>query len=304
MEKDDFYPTIEDAVVCPGSVFLTQYPYLFSGKAKNGCPINYQLVGKLRAEGIECLTELDRVRCYAVHSVMYQFKKEVGLAQAFDPDFVRCESICVLDLKGLDSSQLNKRTLATIDGIAQYVACFPEMLNHMIIINAPMFFSVFWSLLKAFLSPTTVAKIEIFTKESKGHQRLLELVDKKELLADYGGDGQSFDALVQKIGSESGATRQTAELIKGDEEARFVVELTSEEKATFSVYSRFGATASLLKDDAVSKTVEIESPSNSLPQRTEIVLDEKGSGKFKVSIAGSKLHYFLVHVEVFALSSS
>jgi hypothetical protein len=303
IEENQFYPTIEDAVGCPGSVFLTQYPCLFSGKAKNGCPINYQLVGKLRAEGIECLTELDRVRCYAVHSVMYQFKKEVALAQAHDPDFVRCESVCVLDLKGLDSSQLNKRTLATLDGIADYMGCFPEMLNRMIIINAPMFFSVFWSLIKAFLNPTTVAKIEIYTRESKGHQRLLELIDKKELLADYGGEGQSFDALVQKIGSESGATRQTAELMKGDGEARFVVELRSEEKATFSVYSRFGAKASLLKDDAVAKTVELESADNSFPRRMEIVSDEKGSGKFKMSITGSKFDYFLVHVEVFALNS-
>jgi hypothetical protein len=154
------------------------------------------------------------------------------------------------------------------------------------------------------LNPTTVAKIEIFTKESKGHTRLLELIDKKELLADYGGDGQSFGALVQKIGSESGATRQTAELMKGDEEARFVVELTSEEKATFSVYSRFGDKASLWKDDAVAKTVEIESADNCAPQRTEIVSDEKGPGKFKMSITGSTLDYFLLHVEVFALNSS
>jgi hypothetical protein len=304
MEENEFFPTIEDAVVCPGSVFLTQYPYLFSGKAKNGCPINYQMVGRLRTEGIECVTELDRVKCYAVHSVMHQFKKQVALAQVYDPDVVRCECVSVLDLKGLDSSQLNKKTLATLDGIAAYMGCFPEMLNRMIIINAPMFFSVFWSLIKAFLNPRTVAKIEIYTKESKGRQRLLELIDANELLAEYGGRGPSFDVLVQKIGSENGATRQTAELMKGGEEARFVVALISGEKATVSVYSRSGGQVSLLKDDVLVKTVELESADNSFAQRTEIASDEKGSGKLNVSISGSKSDYFLVHVEVFALNSS
>jgi CRAL/TRIO domain len=304
MEENDFYPTIEDAVVCPGSVFLTQYPYLFSGKAKNGCPISYQMMGRIRAEGIECVTALDRVKCYAVHSVMHQFKKEVAIAQADDPDIVRCECVTVIDLKGLDSSQLNKKTLATLGSMAAYMGCFPELLNHMIVINAPMFFGVFWSLIKAFLHPKTVAKIEIYTNESKGRQRLLELVDTNELLVDYGGQGPSFDVLVQKIGSESGATRQTAELMKGGEEPRFVGELTPAEKATVRVYSRSGGKVSFLKDNVLVKTVELESANTSFPQRTEIASDEKGPGKLNVSISGSKSDHFLVHVEVFALNLS
>jgi hypothetical protein len=180
----------------------------------------------------------------------------------------------------------------------------PEMLNRCIIINAPRFFSVFWGLIKNLLAPRTVAKIEIYTNESKGRQRLLELVDTNELLVDYGGQGPSFDVLVQKIGSESGATRQTAELMKGGEEARFVGELTPAEKATVRVYSRSGGKVSFLKDDVLVKTVELDSADISFPQRTEIASDQKGPGKLNVSISGSKSDHFLVHVEVFALNLS
>jgi hypothetical protein len=235
---------------------------------------------------------------------MHQLKKEVALAQADDPDIVRCECVTVIDLKGLDSSQLNKKTLATLDSMAAYMGCFPELMNHMIVINAPMFFGVFWSLIKAFLHPKTVAKIEIYTNESKARRRLLELIDANELLTEYGGQGPSFDALVQKIGSESGATRQTSELMKGGEEARFVVELTSREKATVSVYSRYGGKVTLVKDDVLVKAIEVEGADTSFPKRTEIASDERGPGKLNVSISGSKSDHFLVHVEVFLLNSS
>ena len=303
IEENDFYPTFEDAVGCPGSVFLTQFPVLFSGKAKNGCPLNYLMLGRARMEGVECVTNVDRVKCYTVHTIMYQFKKEVALAQAYDPDVVRCECIMVVDLKGLDASQLNKKTLNSLAGIGEYMGFCPEIMNRAIIINAPRFFSVFWGLIKKLLAERSVAKIEIYTNESKGRERLLEIVDANELLADYGGQGPSFDVLVQKMGSESGATRQIAEVMKGGE-ARVVGELTSAEKAIARVYSRSGGKLSLSKDDVLVKTVELDNVDTSFPKCTEIASDEKGPGKLEVSISGSRSDYYLVHIEVFALSTT
>lgn len=60
----DFYPTIEGAVGCPAPVFLSLYPYFYSGVGKNGCPVAYLKAGSLSVEGVECVTDLDNVQCY------------------------------------------------------------------------------------------------------------------------------------------------------------------------------------------------------------------------------------------------
>ena len=209
----NFFPTIEGAVGCPAPVFLTQFPYLYSGVAKNGCPVAYLQAGSLKVEGIECVTNLQNVQYYMWNAFMYQFKREVARAQAADPTAVRCESVTVIDLKGLDSSQMNKKTTETLKCVATIGSCFPELLNQMVILNASFAFSMAWKLIKQFLTPRTVAKIEIFSNEKAGKQRLLEIIDKKELLADYGGDGPSCEQLAHSVENKTASIRQVAELI-------------------------------------------------------------------------------------------
>lgn len=331
-KQHDFYPTIEQAVGVPGSVLLTQYPYLFSGNARNGCPLNYQMIGRVKMEGVECITELDRLANYVMHSIVYQFTRQVKIAQQQDSSrLVRCECIAVIDLKGLDTSQLNTTTLAALKNVSKatgwYVAdlvkvllfvrlhahtslitpltitSFPEMLNRMLVLNASYTFSFFWTMVKAFLEARTVAKIEIYTNEKKGKQRLLELVDKKELLSDYGGNGPLFDELANKYGSESGATRQTAELMTMNGETRTVAKLFKNEKASVSVYTRSEGEVSLLRSKDVIKTVQVQRPDGdaSLPFCTEIASDESGPGKLDVTVKATSSDHILVYVEVFSV---
>jgi hypothetical protein len=306
----DFYPTIEGAVGCPAPVFLSLFPYFYSGVGKNGCPVAYLKAGALSVEGIECVTDLDKIQCYMWNAFKYQFQNEVARAQANDPTAVRCESVTVIDLKGLATSQLNKKTLGALQSVVTIGSCFPELLNQMVILNTPFAFNMSWKLIKQFLEARTVAKIEIFTNEKKGNERLLNLIDKSELLADYGGQGSSFDELAHKAENKSGSMRQMSELLTPSGKAQLVGELATNEKATVRVYSRStsGAKITLLKDGNVLNTVELKSsdagdingPSSYC---TDIVTNESGPGKLQVRAESpSSYDHFLIHTEVFPLS--
>ncbi len=304
----NFYPTIEGAVGCPAPVFLTQFPYFYSGIAKNGCPVAYLQAGSLQVEGIECVTDLENVQYYMWNAFMYQFKREVARAQAADPTAVRCESVTVIDLKGLASSQMNKKTIEALKSVATIGCCFPELLNQMVILNASFAFSLAWKVIKQFLTPRTVAKIEIFSNEKAGRQRLLEIIDSKELLADYGGDGPSFEQLAHDAENKTASIRQVAELISPGGKAVPLVELSSTEMATVKVYTRStsGPKITLLKDKTTLKVVELKATGegSSASYCTEIVMDESGPANLKVEAKSPiSTDLFLVHVEVLPLNS-
>jgi hypothetical protein len=318
----DFYPSIESAVGCSASVFLGQFPYFFYGNAKNGCPVRYLMAGRVKVVGLECVTELDSIKVYMWHSIMHQFKQQVAAGQAHNPDIVRCETVEIIDMKGLEASQVNKKTLGALKGTSELSTCFPELLNRLVILNAPIFFSLAWTAIKSFLDPRTIAKIEIYTNEKKGMQRLKELIANKELLSNYGGEGPSFDTLAQENRSESGATRQTFQLMslsgrgQSNGKAQSLIELSPNEKATISIYSRsLGAKVSLLKNGEEVEQVNIQGPGlgleegSSAPICTKLTSAEKGPGKFQIlAISNSNAlnsnlisDCFIVFVEVFLL---
>ena len=62
-------------------------------------------------------------------------------------------------------------------------------MSKMFIINAPMFFSASWRLIKGWLDPRTTSKIEVFSNKKEAYKKLLELVDEDQLPSDYGGKG-------------------------------------------------------------------------------------------------------------------
>ena len=83
--------------------------------------------------------------------------------------------LCVLDLHGLNSSQLNKKMLrvvkvqASIDNL-----CYPETMNLMILLSPPPTFAIFYRLIRAFLPSRTVSKIELYANRSKGEYIMLQ----------------------------------------------------------------------------------------------------------------------------------
>jgi hypothetical protein len=153
-----------------------------------------------------------------------------------------------------------------------------------------------------------VAKIEIFSNEKAGKQRLLEIIDKKELLADYGGDGRSFEQLAHSTENKTASVRQVAEHIKPGGKAVPLVELSSDEKANVRVYTRSASDSeiTLSKDKTTSKVVGLKATDggSSAFYCTEIVKDESGPAKLQVEAKSSTCaDLFLVHVEVLPMNS-
>ena len=77
------------AIKAPVNVFLTQFPVINYGCAKSGAPISYVRTDGLSVEGMECLTDLEKLPNYAWHSSYHSFQNEVAKAQVKNPDLVR-----------------------------------------------------------------------------------------------------------------------------------------------------------------------------------------------------------------------
>ena len=93
-----------DAIKAPINVFLTQFPIIDYGCAKNGAPISYFRTEGLSVEGMECLTDLKNLPNYAWHSSYHNFPDEVAKAQEKNPDlvrYVRLKFIVIVSLQPL-----------------------------------------------------------------------------------------------------------------------------------------------------------------------------------------------------------
>jgi hypothetical protein len=110
-----------------------------------------------------------------------------------------------LDLNNLTTSQLSRRALAIIKEQAAIDSiCFPETMNKMLIVNAPMFFPPTWRLIKGWLDPRTSSKIEVISGKTAMEKRLLELVAEEQLPKDYGGKGPDTHDTIQEGYGETG----------------------------------------------------------------------------------------------------
>jgi hypothetical protein len=126
---DHFYPDISNALNCPFSVFLTQYPFLAIGRGKNACPVNYFQAGKVHPEGMFCATTVQKVEAYFWHQFVHGFQKEVQKSLVQNPNLVRMEGINILDLKGLSASAISTETLEVVKLASKIADFFPEVSN-------------------------------------------------------------------------------------------------------------------------------------------------------------------------------
>lgn len=52
-KEKGFYPNLEEELGFSRAVFLLQYPAVFSGNARNGCPVMYLRAGMIQPEGVK-----------------------------------------------------------------------------------------------------------------------------------------------------------------------------------------------------------------------------------------------------------
>lgn len=238
-KKHDFYPDPKAALGVDTHVYIGQYPQLYHGNGKNGCPIFISKPGELNINAVECITTFPGILRYHWYAMMHDFATRLRANKAKNENFTRFECIIVLDLGALSVSQLNSRTLNVIKEQAFIDSlCFPETMNKMIIINAPRFFSATWKIIKGWIDVRTANKIEIIASRKSWEKRLLELADPSDLPSDYGGTGADSKTCILRETTTGDMKKSLTELLHVRSHASVVVELEQGEKMDVLVYTK------------------------------------------------------------------
>uniref|UniRef100_A0A7S3Q6Q1 CRAL-TRIO domain-containing protein n=1 Tax=Chaetoceros debilis TaxID=122233 RepID=A0A7S3Q6Q1_9STRA len=197
----NFYPCPDKALCVERSLYIKNFPQVYYGHAKNGCPVYISQPGLFNAEKIMTLTNVSSIINYHWYAQMYEFSKkldEMRLSQ--NGGFKRYECVCIIDLARLTSKQLNKTAISVAkEQSAIDSLCFPETLSKLLIINAPTFFTVFWRAVRRWLDQRTTDKIEVVgTNRTKLLKSLSEVIEVGMLPSDFGGNGMSIKSFMKK----------------------------------------------------------------------------------------------------------
>lgn len=290
---DDFYPDLEAALGFPRSVFLSQYPAIFNGNAKNGCPVMYLRAGMIQPEGIKCLVPVEKISKFFWNDVVYGLTSMLKQGRTLNPNFVRTENISVYDLAGVSRSQITTDTFDVIKQGNRVMASFPETLHCLLIINAPGWFGFVWSAIRKFIDPRTASKIEVFTNAKAGSARMRELIDESQIPSDYDGSGSSLaQAAAGAVGSASSCTspkivavNHLLTLTKKHNERSYDFQVEDSKQLTLTINTRCktGATAALFRDGTLVSQANVLGEEADVPYiRTLGAV--KGPGNFKVKL--------------------
>ena len=142
------------------------------------------------------------------------------------------------------------------------------------IVNAPRFFSATWSIIKGFIDQRTAGKVELFSNKAAAEKKLKEIIDVSQIPQDYGGTGESTDALLAKEASKDsangGRSRLVAEVLYVRSSVSFKISLHPDEEAELFVHTRSATGASFKVTDSAKKT-------DLLPKKT--VMHSGGKGE-------------------------
>ena len=243
----NFYPSAKEALGVEESIYKTQYPQVFSGATtKDGKLLFFSKPGRVNIHGLEVVSTPDGVNRYQWNVMAHTFASVLRDTAARDPSFVRYQSCVIMDLTGLSRATCNSRVLAIVQHQSRVDAlCFPEILGKCLIINAPSFFSLIWSIIRRWLDPRTASKIEIYSSKSKAEKRLSELVAQENLPKEYGGVAPTVEEMIVQQGSgDAGSNdtrsvkRRVTKLLHIRGHANFSVDLAAGEEMEVVVFTR------------------------------------------------------------------
>ncbi|KAK1745950.1 CRAL/TRIO domain-containing protein [Skeletonema marinoi] len=298
-KKHDFYPNLEESLGFSRDVFLSQYPEVYSGNARNGCPVMYTKLGSIQPEGIKCLVLVEDADRFFWNGNMHGYTDRLEEGRRINPNFLRTENITVYDLEGVSRSQVNSDTLDMVKVGAKVMSCFPETLHCLLIINAPSWFGLVWSVVRKLIDARTASKIEVFTSSKKGFARMRDLIDNSQIPSDYGGTGPS---LAQAASGVVSATPRSASNpqdrnkvvvlnkvmhLKNRQEKSKDFTLEECQTMTVTIYTRCknGAKASIIREGSESPMIEKDVVGEEEDKPYSMVLGEvKGPGNFEVRL--------------------
>lgn len=287
-KEHDFYPDLEQALGVSRSIFLSQYPAVFYGNAKNGCPVLYLRVGLIRPEGVKCLITLDKADRFFWNDMLVTWTDIIKEGRRNNPQSIRTESVLVYDMKGVSRSLLNNDTFDMIKTGNYIMASFPETLHCLMVINVPGWFGMAWSVVKKLIDPRTASKIEIFTNTDAGLQRLSEMIDKSQIPLEYNGTGSSLAEAAASGGESMVVLNQLMNLTKKQPENNHDFTLIDEKEVTLTVYTRCkeGAIATVSRTCTSSSPSQVTSiiGSNDYEPYSVLIGTIMGPGSFSVKL--------------------
>lgn len=253
----NFYPSAKEALGVEESIYKTQYPQVFSGATTmDGKVLFFSKPGRVNIHGLELVSTPDGVNRYQWNVMAHTFASVLRDTAARDPSFVRYQSCVIMDLQGLSRATCNSRVLAIVQHQSRVDAlCFPEILGKCLIINAPSFFSLIWSIIRRWLDPRTASKIEIYSSKSKAERRLAELISQEHLPREYGGSAPTVEEMIVQQGSgDAGSNdtravkRRVTKLLHCKGHANFSVDLAAGEEMEVEVFTRSVGGATFVVD--------------------------------------------------------
>jgi hypothetical protein len=143
-----------------------------------------QQVGKLDVKALYAITNKERM----LKQLVYEYEKFLEervpacSAQVGHPVETTCT---ILDLKNVSLTAYYKVSDYIREASAIGQDRYPECMGKFYIINAPWGFSTIWNVIKGFLDPVTVAKIDIVG--SSYQDKLLAQIPAENLPKEFGG---------------------------------------------------------------------------------------------------------------------
>mmetsp|Transcript_51203 Transcript_51203/g.153814 ORF Transcript_51203/g.153814 Transcript_51203/m.153814 type:complete len:645 (-) Transcript_51203:186-2120(-) len=196
----DFFPDPHHALGVEACIYHSQYPQFYYGYAKGGFPLFISKAGSLNAAGLACVTTIEGILNFHWYDMMHDYVQQLRQQAKLNPAFKRYETVVIMDLNQLTSSQLTKRTLDIVKVQSEIDSlCFPETLHRLVIVNAPSFFAMTWKVIRNWVDERTANKVTILgTNRAKWVKKLRELVDEENLPENYGGKAESTESFVEK----------------------------------------------------------------------------------------------------------
>lgn len=161
------------------------YPHCYHHFDKEGRPVYWEQTGQSDMAKLHGAYKLDQLMQYHTHNTEY-LRRFLMPALSIRHGRRIDQITSVLDLKGLGRKHMISSAynfLSAISNCDGYI--YPEVLHRMLIINAPVIFSVAWAVIRPWLAEATRAKINIIRGDGKAE--IAKLIDVDHIPVEYGG---------------------------------------------------------------------------------------------------------------------
>lgn len=166
------------------------WPMWFHKTDKEGRPLSIQRYGKVDIPALYNTITPDRFWTYILTSAE-RIPREVVPAASKRAGKQVNGIFLIIDLKGYSLGQFWQMKGIAKDAFQVSQDYYPEMPAKFLIVNAPTTFTMIWSVLKRWLAPQTLEKMDVCGSDYK--KVLLEHVSEENLPEDLGGTCQCED---------------------------------------------------------------------------------------------------------------